>query len=383
MQVREKVGKSRNTVFFQWFVAPEGRKVGSLKRPVRSHLARWEMKKCTPLWREALFQVKTYKAHQVRTTFGSCDVEKVHAVVARSTFRSQNVQNTPCSDHSWKLRCRKSSCGCDAKHVFEVKMLKAPGDRTTFGRSDVEKVPRRCGAKHISKSKCTKHTRFGPLLDVQRSFRVAGAGDCAPCQKWAKREGFGAFPKTMAGVGRLQRICNDAFSVAGAVQETCSSEMLGGPGANFLRTVAFCSIRSSVLGKWFRVTGAALRMTWPHFFVAGAALYTDGVENSQNALARGRQLCTQLSIFEGSLAELLRFWCCQLRKMRKCCRIASFLTLSSSNFEDVWQSCFVFDVVNFKHWGSLAELLRFWCCQVQILRTSRRIASFSSLQIDR
>ena len=40
MQVREKVGKSRNTVFFQCFVAPEGRKVGSLKRRVRSQLAR-------------------------------------------------------------------------------------------------------------------------------------------------------------------------------------------------------------------------------------------------------------------------------------------------------------------------------------------------------
>jgi hypothetical protein len=39
-QVREKVGKSRNTAFFQWFVAPEGRKVGSLKPQVRSHLAR-------------------------------------------------------------------------------------------------------------------------------------------------------------------------------------------------------------------------------------------------------------------------------------------------------------------------------------------------------
>ena len=38
MQVREKVGKSRNTVFFQCFVAPEGRKVGSLKRRVRRHL---------------------------------------------------------------------------------------------------------------------------------------------------------------------------------------------------------------------------------------------------------------------------------------------------------------------------------------------------------
>jgi hypothetical protein len=40
IQVREKVGKSRNTVFFQLFVAPEGRKVGSLKRRVRSQLAR-------------------------------------------------------------------------------------------------------------------------------------------------------------------------------------------------------------------------------------------------------------------------------------------------------------------------------------------------------
>ena len=61
IQVREKVGKSRNTLFFQWFVAPEGRKVGSLKRRVRSQLARWEMKNCTPLWREAHLQVKKLK----------------------------------------------------------------------------------------------------------------------------------------------------------------------------------------------------------------------------------------------------------------------------------------------------------------------------------
>ena len=65
--------------------------------------------------------------------------EKVHAVVARSTFPSQNVQNTSCSDHFWKLRCRKSA--------------------------------RRCGTKHISKSKCTKHTRFGPLLEVKIARR--------------------------------------------------------------------------------------------------------------------------------------------------------------------------------------------------------------------
>ena len=233
MQMREKVGKSRNTVFFQWFGAPEGRKVGSLKRRVRSQLARWEMKNCTPLWREAHFQVKMYKTPGVRTTFGSCDVQKVHAVVARSTFPSQNVQNTPGLDHFWKLRCRKSARRCGAKHIskskctkhtilgpllevamskkctplwreahFQVKMYKTHHARTTFGSCDVEKVhavvarstfpsqnvqntrgsdhfwklrcrksARCCGAKHISKSKCTKHTMLGPLLEVQMSLR--------------------------------------------------------------------------------------------------------------------------------------------------------------------------------------------------------------------
>ena len=139
MQMREKVGKSRNTVFFQWFGAPEGRKVGSLKRRVRSQLARWEMKKCTPLWREAHLEVKMYKTPQLRTTFGSCDVEKVHAVVARSTFPSQNVQNTRGSDHFWKLRCRKSARRCGAKHISKSKCTKL-GVRTTFGSCDVEKV---------------------------------------------------------------------------------------------------------------------------------------------------------------------------------------------------------------------------------------------------
>ena len=74
MHVRENIEKSRNTVFFQWFVAPEGRKVGSPKRQVRSHLAKWEMKNWTPLWREAHFEVKSVKNWRSRTTFGSSDV---------------------------------------------------------------------------------------------------------------------------------------------------------------------------------------------------------------------------------------------------------------------------------------------------------------------
>ena len=188
MQMREKVGKSRNTVFFQWFVAPEGRKVGSLKRRVRSHLARWVMKNCTPLWREADFQVKMYKTLGVRTTFGSWDVEKVHAVVARSTFPSQKcTKHTRFGPLLAVEMSKKCTPLCREAHL-EVKMYKTPQCRTTFGSRDVKKVhavvarstfpsenvqnttcsrhfwrfrcrksARRCGAKHISKWKCTKH----------------------------------------------------------------------------------------------------------------------------------------------------------------------------------------------------------------------------------
>ena len=78
-------------------------------------------KKYTALWREAHFEVNMLKTLGVRTTFGSSDVEKVHAVVARSTFRSQNVKYTRGSDHFWKFRSRKSARRCVAKHISKSK----------------------------------------------------------------------------------------------------------------------------------------------------------------------------------------------------------------------------------------------------------------------
>ena len=68
---------------------------------------------------------------------------------------------------------------------------------------------------------------------------------------------------------------------------------------------------------------------------------------------------------------------------RKSRRIASFLMLPTSKLAEPSQNSFVFDIARFNTWGSLADLLHFGCCQVQKLRTSRRIASFSSLQKDR
>ena len=47
--------------------------------------------------------------------------EQLHAVVARSTCPSQTVQNTPGSDHFWKLRSPKSARHCGAKHISKSK----------------------------------------------------------------------------------------------------------------------------------------------------------------------------------------------------------------------------------------------------------------------
>ena len=84
--------------------------------------------------------IREWSEHEPRmaqewANFGSRDVEKLHAAVARSAFSIPNVQSTPCSDQFWKLGCRE--------------------------------MARRCGAKPICKPKCTKHTMFGPLLEIR------------------------------------------------------------------------------------------------------------------------------------------------------------------------------------------------------------------------
>ena len=59
--------------------------------------------------------------------------EKLHAVVARSTFPSQKVQNTSASDDFWKLRCRKKCTPLWREAHFQVKMYKTHHSRSTFG----------------------------------------------------------------------------------------------------------------------------------------------------------------------------------------------------------------------------------------------------------
>jgi len=132
------------------------------------------------------------------------------------------------------------------------------------------KIARRCGAKRVSKSECAKHTILEALLEVEMmkkctplwreahfqvkmlkqphvrtTFGRSGVvsrgrrkGLCTS-SKVSKRERFVIVSKALAGMGHLKMVCKDAFSVAGAAQETCSSEMLAGPDADFLRGLHF------------------------------------------------------------------------------------------------------------------------------------------------
>ena len=61
----------------------------------------------------------------------------MHAAVAKRTFASENVKKLLTPEHFLKFRCRKNA--------------------------------RRCGEKHIMKSKCTKHEGFGALSEVRMS----------------------------------------------------------------------------------------------------------------------------------------------------------------------------------------------------------------------
>ena len=133
------LGKSRIALFFQWFVVPDVR---------RSRLAK---------------AAGAGVAVQQRN-------EKSHAFVARSTFASQNAQNTT-AHRFCHLRCRKIAHRCGPKHIFKSNAKKHFGSnhlqkwhaavaRSTFASQNAQntsargrfchlrcrKLARRCGA---------------------------------------------------------------------------------------------------------------------------------------------------------------------------------------------------------------------------------------------
>ena len=123
IHTRQMLEKSRNAVFFKWFVCRVSRKVGLLKRRVQSHVVRGQIRNCTLLWRKAHLQVKMYKARRVRSTFWSSDVEKLHAAVAKSAFASEHVRTPHVRSTFWSS---------------DVEKLHAAVARSTFASENVQ-----------------------------------------------------------------------------------------------------------------------------------------------------------------------------------------------------------------------------------------------------
>ena len=93
---------------------------------------------------------------------------------------------------------------------LEVKMYKAHNVRSTFRNWDVEKNARCCGAKHIWKSKCTKHTMFGALLEIEMSkkctpLRREAHFEVKSVKNWRSRATFGR--SDVVSHGRRKGLC--------------------------------------------------------------------------------------------------------------------------------------------------------------------------------
>ena len=140
MQMREKVGMSRNAVFFH--------SGGS-----KSRLAKAAGAEPSAQMRE----------------------EKLHAVVARRKLRSQITQNAPGSA-TFGGGDEGKSADAVARSAFQ-----SPKVESTLGGSDrfstlrYGKSARRCGVRHISKSKCTVlRGRRKELSTLSKASKTSG-----------------------------------------------------------------------------------------------------------------------------------------------------------------------------------------------------------------
>ena len=107
--------------------------------------------------------------------------EKLHAAVVWSTFASETVRSTSRLEHFWKLSCRKGA--------------------------------RRCGAKHISKLKCTKHCETSSTPEPDNVKKSAILRDFLNVWGWQhqKRSNSARPPSKMASWVQSWRPCTIAF----------------------------------------------------------------------------------------------------------------------------------------------------------------------------
>ena len=309
----------------------------------------------------AHFQVKMYKTPQLRSTFRSCDVEKVHAVVARSTFGSQNVQSTPgpTTFGSWDV---EKVHAVVARSTFGSQNVQSTPGPTTFGSWDVEKV-------HAVVARSTFRSQ-----NVQSAHQVRPLFGSWDMPLWREahfevkmlktahvRATFGSWDVEKVHAVAAHHFwtfrCRFAWQAQGILHLVKSEQNVRVLWHFQKPWQAWDIWRGSAKMQYFIQVEWKNHKTHWYEAISSALNFPFLKEVSQNCFV------FDVVNFENwrSLPELLRFWCChcQVQKLRKSRRIVSFLTLLSSKIEEVSQNCFVFDVVKFKNWGNLADLLRF------------------------
>ena len=199
---------------------------------------------------------------------------------------------------SWQHQKRSNSARLPQFAHFEVKMLKAPHAPTTLWRSDV-----------VSRG---RHKGLCTLSKVSKTW-----GFCTISKIDGRR---GTFEEDL---------------------ERCIFR-----GACSTRDMFIRAVRRS--GRWFPEMGCILEH---QIFRFAEMILRDRCSTSYDLAShfRGRR---------SSLEFRQMDW--KNRKTHWYEAVSSALNFPFLN--EVSQNCFVFDVVKFEKWRSLAELFRFWCC---------------------
>ena len=346
-----RVGIARNAVFFHSFVASKARKGRSEKRKLR----RIGCPRCR---------------------------QNLHHACARERFGSQNRSKLAGPEHFWKLISTKFAPRLRASAIWKSKSLKTDGLGTFF---EVQSVFRVAGAGISTRSKF-----------------VAGAGVREGCKNVGRRGGFEEGLKR--GVSRGRRsdfaLCDvDVWSlrrwnrgrVANFMSRKCYFAVIISRGSyrtSYASAQLFRGRRSTFEActwKSLKRIGILRSSIWStcHFWRKSrrnASFLIVKVPFLKEVSHKSFVFELQSFIFEGSLAEMLRFWTSKLQFWRKSRRKASFLSFKVSILKEVSQKCFAFDLQSFVFEASLAQKLRFWASKLHFWRKSRRNASFLSFK---
>ena len=252
-------------------------------------------KKCTPLWRASTFRSENVKTHQLRTTFGSWDVEKVHAAVARSIFPSQKCKKLTGTEHFWTFRCAFAWPAPGIVHLGKsegfVACPKNAGRRGTF-----EEDLQRC----ISRGRRSTKDMF--IRDVRRSGR------------WFPERGCILEPQIFRFAEMILRDrCSTSYDLASLFHGRRSS-LDRWTGKIAKRTGTRLSALHSTFNFWRKSRRIDLFLM---------------LSNSKNDAVSQTCFVSDVVKFKKwrRLAELFHFGRCYVQTLRNSRRISSFLTL--------------------------------------------------------